>query len=378
MGAILSLPFTLLNFLLPFTRPGTPLSQDLLHTAVLCGTLYFAPQIGEWYNAQQQQQQQRQQQQQQDGRSPSEQEEENNASNQADNSEFGNGDVEGDEPPLDERLVLQDDGEGDNGTSVARPPRAPTPPPMRHQAHVEDDDGDGHPARPPNPHHPRHHHHQDEDPDLFAPGPANPPPPQNPRAPPTHRTVGTKKAKSLARKDQQRAYNEWLRQEAEIRRRQEDEGREEREAALALERERRAAAEEVIRAKEREEREALKREREREAEEEAERRERVVSYVRRKIEEEGCVDLVDAAWKEGKDRTWVERLVRASGLLAQLQTEGSRVILTGRDWLVKIDEQVIAKAYAEAERFGQDHGGKLGFEDFGNILEKVVLGKVGA
>ncbi|USP80275.1 uncharacterized protein yc1106_07549 [Curvularia clavata] len=366
MGAILSLPFTLLNFLLPFTHPGTPLSQDLLHTAVLCGTLYFAPQIGEWYAQQQRQQEQQQ------GHSPTEQGEENNHTNQADNNEFGNGEVEGDDPPLDERLVLQDDGEGENGTGVARPPRAPTPPPMRHQARVEDDD-DGHPARPPN----HHRHHPDEDPDLFAPGPANPPP-QNPRAPPTHRTVGTKKAKSLARKDQQRAYNEWLRQEAEIRRRQEDEGREEREAALALERERRAAAEEIIRAKEREEREALKREREREAEEEAARRERVVSYVRRKIEEEGCVDLLEAAWKEGKDKVWVERVIRASGLLAQLQTEGSRVMLTGRDWLVKIDEQIMAKAYTEAERFGQDNGGRLGFEDFGNILEKVVLGKVGA
>ena len=366
MGAILSLPFTLLNFLLPFTRPGTPLSQDLLHTAVLCGTLYFAPQIGAWYNAQQQRQQH-----QQHGHAPMEQEDEADATNQADNGEFANGETEGDEPPLDERLVLQDDWEDDNGTGVARPPRAPTPPPMRHQAHVEDDEHDRHAARPPN-------QHQAEEPDLFAPGPANPPPPQNPRAPPTHRTVGTKKAKSLARKDQQRAYNEWLRQEAELRRRQEDEGREEREAALALERERRAAAEEVIRAKEREEREARKREREREAEEEAASRERVISYVRSKMEHDGCVDLVNAAWREGKDRTWVERLVRASGLLGQLQTDGSRVVLTGRDWLVRIDEQVMAKAYAEAERFGQDNGGKLGFEDFGNILEKVVLGRVKA
>lgn len=53
MGALLSLPITLLNFLLPFTKPGTPILQDLVHTAILCGTLYYGPQIAEWYNAQQ-------------------------------------------------------------------------------------------------------------------------------------------------------------------------------------------------------------------------------------------------------------------------------------------------------------------------------------
>ena len=364
MGITLSLPFTLLNFLLPFTSAGTPLSQDLLHTAVLCGTLYFAPQIGEWYNAQQQRgEQQGQLQNEQGGRD----------TQQIGGEGVRNPDAEHEEPPLDERFVLQDDGEGGIGGAgaPARPPRAPTPPPApRHQAQVEDDDEDPVPL-------PRHH----EEPDLFAPGPANPPqnPAQNPaRAPPTHRTVGTKKAKSLARKDQQRAYNEWLRSEAEMRRLQQEEGREEREAALALERERRAAAEEVIRAKEREEREVLKREREREAAEETERRERAVSYVRSKIEEEGCVDLVDAAWKEGKDRMWVERLIRASGLLQQLQTDGAHVMFTGKDWLVKIDEQVMARAYADAERFAQGKDGRVGFEEFGSILEKAILGRVEA
>ncbi|EUC45637.1 hypothetical protein COCMIDRAFT_94921 [Bipolaris oryzae ATCC 44560] len=342
MGAILSLPFTLLNFLLPFTRAGTPLSQDLLHTAILCGTLYFAPQIGEWYNARQQGAH----------RTPPDQPDAQEPSNQPTDNNLPNTNTQAaPDPPLDERLILQDDDDPDTHPGAARP-RAPTPPPApRHQAHVEDDE------------------HRDP----FAPGPANPPPQQQPARAPTHRTVGTKKAKSLARRDQQRAYNEWLRQEAEIRRRQEDEGREEREAALALERERRAAAEEVIRAKEREEREALKREREREAKEEAERRERVVGYVRGRIEEVGCVDLVEAAWKEGKDRVWVERLVRASGLLGQLTTEGKSVMLTARDWLVRIDQTIVDKAYAEAERFGLEHGGKVGFEEFGSILENVVL-----
>ncbi|RMZ68579.1 hypothetical protein GMOD_00008301 [Pyrenophora seminiperda CCB06] len=246
--------------------------------------------------------------------------------------------------PLDERLVLQDDGEGD--PDPGRPPRAPTPP----------------------PHEERHQH----DPaDAFAPGPVNP----RPNRSRNDRVVGTKKAKAIRRRDEERAYNEWVREQAQVRRLQDEEGREEREAALAIERERRAAAEEVIRQKEKEEREALKKEREREAEEEAARRERAVAYVRDRMAEKGCVDLVEAAYTEGKDRTWVERLIRASGLLQQLQQEGSHVMFTGKDWLVRIDKEAMMRAYAEAERFGQANEGKVGFESFGSILEKAILAR---
>ena len=339
MGAILSLPFRILNLLLPFTRAGTPLSQDVLHAAVLCGTLYYAPQITAWYTARRQPAEQRTEQ------VHEEEEEEDTNVAQAPHQAQGRGPRNAAEDlPLDERLVLQDDDEGD--PHPGRPPRAPTPPP-----------------------HDQHHQHDAAD--AFAPGPANPPP--NPSR--NNRIVGTKKAKAIRRRNEERQYNEWIREQAQVRRLQDEEGREEREAALAIERERRAAAEEAIRLKEKEERETLKREREREAEEEAARRERVVAYVRDSMAKRGCVDLVEAAYTEGKDRTWVERLIRASGLLQQLQQEGAHVMFTGRDWLVRIDKEVMAMAYAEAERFGQDNGGKVGFEDFGSILEKAMLAR---
>ncbi|CAN9091965.1 unnamed protein product [Alternaria alternata] len=361
MGAIISLPFTILNLLLPFTRSGTPLSQDLLHTAILCGTLYFAPQIGEWYNAQRQA-----------AEAGSGQREDNEDANRAvepaiRNQEDAQEQEQGEQLPLDERLVLQDDG-----TEAARPPRAPTPPP--HQAHVAD---------LPELHHPQRHNHEEREvqlpDDAFAPGPANPPPQQNAnRPPPTQRVVGTKKAKSLARKDQQRAYNEWLRSEAEMRRLQEAEGREEREAASAAEKARRAAVEEEIRERARQEREERKAEEKREAELEAARRERVVAFVREKMRQKGAVDLVDAAWNEGKDRLWVERLVKASGLMQQLQKEGGHVMITGQDWLVRIDSDIMEKAYAEAEQIGERSGGKVSFEEFGGIVERAVLGRAAA
>jgi hypothetical protein len=163
-----------------------------------------------------------------------------------------------------------------------------------------------------------------------------------------------------------------------MRRLQEAEGREEREAASAAEKARRAAVEEEIRERARQEREERKAEEKKEAELEVARRERVVAFVRDTMRDRGAVDLVDAAWAEGKDRVWVEKLIRASGLMQQLQKEGGHIMITGQDWLVRIDEEVMVKAYAEAEQLGERSGGKVGFDEFGGILERVVLGRAAA
>lgn len=346
MGVLLSLPFTLLNALLPFTKPGTPIFQDLVHTGILCGTLYFAPQIAEWYNAQRAQGTAVEGV--QEARQPRE--------------ETEDGDVpQPEEPPLDERLVLQDDGE--EAIPGPPPPLAPTPPPHHHQPHaplVED-----FPEDAPNG-------------NAFLNDVAGPANPNNPRPTPANRTIGAKKAKSLARKDQRRAYHEFHRQEAELRRLQEAEGATEREAILTAERERRARIEEEIREKEREERDKVKKEREREADEENMRRERVILAVREGIHGLGAVDLVNEAWKEGKDRVWIERVVRASGLLGQVQRDGSHAMITTQGWFVKIDAELMEKAYAAAVSFGDQQDGKVSFSDFGSILETVIMARTKA
>jgi hypothetical protein len=342
MGALLTLPVSLLNFLLPFTKPGTPIVQDLVHTAVLCGTLYFAPQIAEWYHARQHE----------DTPSGTADNEDTHQPGTIPEPEEDNTPAR-EQIPLDERLVLQPSDDEDDPIP---PPLAPTPP-FNHQTAQE----------PPLP----------QPIDDFAPGPANPRPDQ-PRNTPANRIVGAKKAKSLARKDQRRAYHEFHRQEAELRRLREQEGAEEREAEFAAERDRRARIEADIAAKEREERQRRKEEERREAEEETERRERVVSRVRREVIQRGCVDLLDEARREGKDKMWVMRLVKASGLLAQVSTEGSRTLITGDGWLVRVDEQIMAQAYKEAEAFGARNGGKVGFEDLGGFMERAVRARAKA
>lgn len=340
MGALLTLPITLLNALLPFTRPGTPILQDLIHTAVLCGTLYYAPQLADWYHNQHNQG---------ETAGPTE----NEAAHQP-GTEPGTEYIAEDENlPLDDRLVLQDDEE-----DAGPPPLAPTPPHIAQNV-----------EQPPLP------QAQPRVDDFPEAGPANP---QGPRVTSANRTVGAKKAKSLARKDQRRAYHEFHRQEAELRRLQEAEGAEEREAALAAERERRAKITEEIVRKEKEERETRKREQEKEVADENERRERCVGSVREEIERKGAVDLVEEAWKEGKDRLWIERLVRASGLLQQLQAENERIMITGDGWLVKIDAEIMANAYAEAEALGSRNSGRVSFDDLGGLMEKAILARAKA
>ncbi|KAJ4288579.1 hypothetical protein N0V90_011816 [Kalmusia sp. IMI 367209] len=325
MGILLST----LNLLLPFTHPETPLAQDLIHTAILFATLYYAPQIAEYYHAHY---------------APATATTSDTA-HQIPNQHDGSVPDTPDEPiPVDENFVIQPDTDNED-IPIDPPPHAPTPPLAAPQPPPQEaaawQDGD--------------------------PGPAERPQPTR-----ANRVIGAKKAKSLARRDQRRAYNEFLRSNAEQRRLEEEEGREEREAALAKEKARRAEVEREIAEREREERLRKREEERREQEEELKRRERVVARVREEIGRKGAVDLVDVAIAEGKDRVWVERLVRASGMMAQMGKEEGKVMITEEGWLVKIDAELMEKAYADAVAFGDSRDGMVSFADFGGILEKAV------
>lgn len=346
MGALLTLPVMVLNFILPFTKPGTPLVQDLVHTAILCGTLYFAPQITEFFNARQYPQ----------TPNTNDSTTENENTQEPEVVQAEEEEIPQEDPPLDERLVLQpsDDEE------PVPPPLAPTPPNFQNAQH------------PPAPRAEAHHDFPVDN--TFQPGPANPN--AGPRPTPANRTIGAKKAKSLARKDQRRAYHEFHRQEAELRRLREQEGAEEREAELAAERERRAKIEAEIAEKEREERSRRKEQERREAELENERRERVMAKVKEDACKLGYVDLLDVARREGKDKMWVLRLVKAGGLLAQLSADGNMAMITGNTWLVKMNTNIAEQAYKAAEAYGGQNGGRVSFEEMNKFMEKAVLARV--
>ncbi|KAF1950020.1 hypothetical protein CC80DRAFT_456432, partial [Byssothecium circinans] len=358
MGILLSAIRGTLDLLLPFTNPQTPLLQDLVHTAILCGTLYYAPQIAEHYNTHY---------------APS-----------ARTIPHTTDNAQNDVPHINEDVIHEPDtDDNDNhNEEIDRPPHTAAPP----RPHIEDapeenileEEEEGEWQNP--------HDFANlpafadaEAPPAGGAGPANP----QPRAiPPNNRTIGTKKAKSLARRDQRRQYHEFQRYQAEQRRAAEANGREEREAALALEKARRWEEERRIAEKQRLERERKKEDERRDADDERERRERVVAFVRDEVMKRGAVDLVKVAAGEGKDRVWIERLVRASGMVTKMEMEcgggGSRVMVTGEGWIVRVDGELMAKAYADAVAFGEGRDGRVSFEEFGGIVERAVLARAKA
>ena len=316
-----------LNILLPFATPGTPLYQDLLHLAALCTALYYAPQIQAYIQEQRQSQH-------------------NQAEGQSEQH-----------VPHDEHRIPEQD----------QPEAIPPPRPFIEDA---EEDEQEQPDAPFNDFAgPAGLPQADDD---GEPGPVNP----RPQAPPggnTNRTVGAKKAKSLQRRDQRRAYHEFMRSQGEAQRARDAEGAEEREAQLAAERARRAAKEaevEAKRAKEREEK-RLKEEKVREAE--LQRRERAVQLAREELETRQVVDLEDVARRIGGNvgREWVEGLVRASGLLLESQGQ-SRTMITSNGWMVRVEREDMETLYREAATAVNETDGTVAYADLGAKLEKIL------
>ncbi|KAF2803095.1 uncharacterized protein BDZ99DRAFT_174336 [Mytilinidion resinicola] len=341
MEALSSIIHTLrhaLDILLPFTDPSTPLIQDIIHTIALCSALYIAPAILERrtkrlapptatepvYQ-------------------PTEPEEEDVPEDAADTI-----------PPLRPQAIVED-GSSDDDLEFEPPPLAPTPPPPGINGAPD-------------------HAFRDNDAGV---GPANQN--QNHTQRQTQsRIVGAKKAKSLARKDQRRAYHEFVRQRSEAQRAAEAEGAEEREEALYEEKRRRAAAEEEIRMKEKEERDRKKEQERLEAEAERMTREKCLHAVKKRLKENGVVDLNEAARTAQREREWVERLLRVGGVVegSREVRDGQCTIFTGQGWLVRIDTSVMKEAYMRAGEVGlKTKNGRVSMEDIGTCLEKVVKGK---
>lgn len=218
------------------------------------------------------------------------------------------------------------------------------------------------------------HADQDQIPDHEAPqegeaGPANAP------NMPAQRNVGAKKSKSLARKDQRRAYNEFMRSQGEAQRARDAEGAAEREVEQDAERERRRIAAAIVEGKKVKEREQRK-ERERlERESEISRRDEVLGLVRRELEESGMVNLFDVASNVGgdADEVWVERILNAGGLLGW-SPDGERLtLILSTGWVARISRHDMQRVYERAASSGlADPKGRISFEDIGGLLEAVL------
>ncbi|KAK8190503.1 hypothetical protein HDK77DRAFT_473904 [Phyllosticta capitalensis] len=331
-----------LNRLLPFTTPGTPLLQDLVHTACLVIFLYFAPQIFEARGARHAERY----------------------------IATGAGGLDDHDNAVADPDALQDDFlEAEDAADVeAEDAAAEAAVGAQHNpfnAGVEDgdDDDDDHVA-------PQDQHAQ------AGPANANGNAAAAAAAARASRQVGAKKARSIARRDQRRAYHEFMRAQGEAQRARDAEGAEEREAEAFEEKRRRAVAEAQLEEKARREREE-RRERERRAREDELRVQReAVRVVREGLRERGAVRLEDVVERVGKrgevGREWVERLLKAEGVVGRGRSEDVFLdMLTASGWVVRVGRAEMVAAWKRAAKSGAV---KITYTDLGEALEEVVLG----
>lgn len=216
------------------------------------------------------------------------------------------------------------------------PPEAPEPP----MAGVDGADGD------------------------FAPGEGIPETlPQGRVRQPKVRNVGKKKAASLARRDERRAYFEFLHAQRRARKEEEERGREEEEERIWEEKRRRAVVEEEISARREEERKArLDAEKK-----ELERWRKDADKLKGLVVKGKVWELKELAKKVGRDADWVERVLKQEGLLGLTQGPGDKRVrlITARGYYVSIGASELANVFEHMETKG-----RVSWKDVGSLLER--------
>lgn len=309
--------FGILNRLLPFATPGTPILQDVLHLVALCTFLYFAPQIQERLQRPH------------DLAAAIEDDESPNQPQQlyADAERIPE-EANGVGP---DALAEGDHDAEDIGAVEDRNDR-----PEEAEEHI--DEGQAGPARAP----------------LIS----------------ETRNVGVKKAKALARRDQRRAYHEFQRSQGDAQRARDAEGAAERDKMQAAEKERRKTAEAALEAKKAKEREQKRAKEDAQRVEQQRRREQAVQLVKSKLESDRICDLFRIAREVGvDDEEWVERILQSSGMLGRRGDALTMITSVGRAVRVSAaDMQRVYDCLLQNEKAFDDEGSVAPIT-VGNALE---------
>lgn len=330
------------NHLLPFTNPGTPLLYDVIHTAILSVMLWYAPQVWEEIKRSYRDKQP--------------------------------------EPTLvvPNEASIHDDLTTDNALNENEATGS--------QAHeTQEREQAGQPVVNVEETHPALAHAVDdlannaafEAGDFVDPiEPFNAVPTGRPSPAARARDVGKKKAKSLARKDQRRAYHEFIRAQGEAQRAREREEAEAREQELAEERERRAQLEATLEERQRAVREKKRQEEKRAWEEDVLRRKKAVELVRDHLRNRGWAHLKEVARTlgGGVDESWVEKLCRADGIIKNVIQDGALNMVTTTGYVVKVSECQLREACLRAT-LDMDDGkgdGVISWDNLARLLEDVV------
>lgn len=88
------------------------------------------------------------------------------------------------------------------------------------------------------------------------------------------------------------------------------------------------------------------------------------------------VELARIVEQVGRDATWVETMIRKEGILG-LKIEDERktlTMLTGKGWVVRVDEGSMAELYKLASTHNGSSSGKVGWSELGGLLEQILAG----
>ena len=332
-----------LNVLLPFTRPGTPLLQDVLHTAVLCTLLWYAPRILERHVEKHLIERLR---------GPRELEPVRGSE--------PIGDGNGQQSPAVENTTYDEDG--DVAEETANQTEADA---AEHENVMFDEQaGDGSPEMVLG---------IEDNVEHRQPNGAEIHPSTNVAM----RNVGKKKAKSLARKDQRRAYNEFMRSQGDAQRARDREVAAAYEQEIAAERLRRAVVEAELEQKLRLAKEKKKQEERITWENDIARRKKAIEQVRRSMKAQSWADLKAVARDVGggADAGWVEKLCRAEGILQEDNREVATLV-TGLGFIVRVSQNDLREACDRAtSREPTAEKKEVSWEELGEFLDDVIRRK---
>lgn len=183
------------------------------------------------------------------------------------------------------------------------------------------------------------------------------PTPTHPPVPRT-RIVGPKKARSLARRNQRRAYNEFLHFQAAERARAQAAVAEEEEAKVTEEKERRKLVERDIATK-KQEAKRIKIEVEKMLEEE-ERED--VEVLKRMVNRSGMWWIGKLA--EGRGERWGKDVLKREGLVGKIAGGEDVGVITGEGWYVRLGTRELGALFGE-----MDKRGAMQWEDIIEVLE---------
>jgi hypothetical protein len=181
--------------------------------------------------------------------------------------------------------------------------------------------------------------------------------PTQPRRLPLTRNIGPKKARSLARRDQRRAYHEFIRSQAAARAAEEERITEEAAEAAYENACRRALLEEGLmhkRAVERQNREAAL-----EVEKAADARDAATVKNHLLFKGEKMVELRSVAANVGRSCEWVEAVVRKERLIGAGEGGKGWRMVTRTGWWVDVGEDVLEKLWKTVEEKGRMEWGEM-------------------